>query len=229
MRTTVKYLIETLPKDKLFNIMDNIKSDDSYEHCKDTTCAIKYYLKNHINKYISDKEDPLKPIEVRDFSGKFSPSSDSNSYSNWYRSKSVHKSLKKYYDRKYYNDVYDAWDKIKDSLVNKDGEPAILYSSFHLEEYKSDLYFLYDSENNRIKIGVSNNVESRKKQIEYKLNCSLKTLFIEYNGGYERERELHEKFKKYRIYDKEIGREWFKPSDEIFEYIEKRRENKRTA
>lgn len=69
-------------------------------------------------------------------------------------------------------------------------------------------YFILDSEQNRVKIGRSNNVEVRKKILQ--TGCSNSLTIIANTNKYA-EKELHQKFHRYRI----RKTEWFTFSAEI--------------
>lgn len=76
-----------------------------------------------------------------------------------------------------------------------------------------DVYFLQGVETKRIKIGVSFNVPNRMAQLVS--SEPLELLGVIKGGGEKLERELHKKFAEQRVHG-----EWFKPSQELFEYIE---------
>jgi hypothetical protein len=78
---------------------------------------------------------------------------------------------------------------------------------------KDMVYFFRSTMTGLIKIGISGNVNNRKKALEKKQGCKLEILKI-INGGSKKERELHEMFAEFRT----IG-EWFEPDKKILDYI----------
>ena len=78
---------------------------------------------------------------------------------------------------------------------------------------KKDVYFIQGCETKRIKIGVSNNVENRITQLAS--SEPLELLGVIKGGGEKLERKLHTQFKSLQVH-----REWFKPEQELLEYIE---------
>ena len=77
---------------------------------------------------------------------------------------------------------------------------------------EKDVYFIQGCETQRIKIGISNNVDSRLKGIQS--SEPLKLLAVIKQGGKDLERRLHEKFEGLRVHG-----EWFRPDPQLLEYI----------
>lgn len=75
------------------------------------------------------------------------------------------------------------------------------------------IYFLTDGKS--IKIGCSAHPYNRKVQLNTG-NAKKLRLITYISGNKDREKEIHNKFKKYNIH-----LEWFTPSDELLEYINK--------
>ena len=79
-------------------------------------------------------------------------------------------------------------------------------------EYKDPVIYFIQSENGgNIKIGVSRDVESRLKQLQTSNSEKLKVTNV-IPGGFEKEKELHEKFKSINIEG-----EWFKATQKLAE------------
>jgi hypothetical protein len=75
------------------------------------------------------------------------------------------------------------------------------------------IYFL-KAENGFIKIGISGNVEERMNELIS--NSPVKVELLKtVEGNQKMEKELHEKFKKYRNHG-----EWFKSSETLMKYID---------
>ena len=77
---------------------------------------------------------------------------------------------------------------------------------------EKDVYFIQGCETQRIKIGISNNVDSRLKGIQS--SEPLKLLAVIKQGGKDLERRLHQKFQGLRVHG-----EWFRPDPQLLEYI----------
>ena len=77
---------------------------------------------------------------------------------------------------------------------------------------QKDVYFIQGCETQRIKIGISNNVDSRLKGIQS--SEPLKLLAVIKQGGKDLERRLHQKFQGLRVHG-----EWFRPDPQLLEYI----------
>ena len=77
---------------------------------------------------------------------------------------------------------------------------------------EKDIYFIQGCETERVKIGISNNVDQRLKGIQS--SEPLKLLGIIKDGGKKLETELHERFKSFRVHG-----EWFDPAPELLSYI----------
>lgn len=78
------------------------------------------------------------------------------------------------------------------------------------------VYFIYDDENNIVKIGTSFNPTARMKSIQTgpSADHKFKLLYVFTGGGKRKEKEFHIRFDRYHI-----GREWFEYSDEIEQFI----------
>ena len=77
---------------------------------------------------------------------------------------------------------------------------------------EKDVYFIQGCLTQRIKIGISHDVNSRLKGIES--SEALRLLAVIKQGGEDLERRLHKKF-----HDLHIQGEWFSPDPELLEYI----------
>jgi len=78
------------------------------------------------------------------------------------------------------------------------------------------IYFVKEQNDLTAKIGVSDTLETLKKRLcSMQTGNSRKLLIVGLTGGsYRKEKELHKKYKNYRIH-----REWFSLSNDIREYI----------
>ena len=77
---------------------------------------------------------------------------------------------------------------------------------------EKDVYFIQGCETQRIKIGISHDVDSRLKGIQS--SEPLKLLAVIKQGGKDLERRLHEKFQGLRVHG-----EWFSPDPQLLAYI----------
>ena len=77
---------------------------------------------------------------------------------------------------------------------------------------KRYVYFFQGADTGRIKIGISDNPQSRLKSLQ---SSEKLTILKQIEGGEQVERQLHSKFKHLRLHG-----EWFEGSDELLEYIE---------
>jgi hypothetical protein len=76
------------------------------------------------------------------------------------------------------------------------------------------IYFMQPTDGGPLKIGFSDNVDARRKQLESHYGCELAVLATR-PGGRAEEREIHERFAAHRL-----GRtEQFRPVAEIMEFI----------
>ncbi len=76
------------------------------------------------------------------------------------------------------------------------------------------IYFIQQNDNGPIKIGYTNNdIASRLYELQSANPVKLKILGS-FPGGPKDEKEIHKKFKKYKL----LG-EWFSPDEELIEYI----------
>lgn len=85
---------------------------------------------------------------------------------------------------------------------------------------ETDVYFLLDEPQKRVKIGMSGNLRQRIDTLKQQHNASLCLVSIIPAGGVETESALHLYFKKHRLDEKGLGREWFTYSDELREFID---------
>jgi Meiotically up-regulated gene 113 len=76
------------------------------------------------------------------------------------------------------------------------------------------VYFIQAIDGGPIKIGCSSDVERRRRHLEYTYGRSLVVLAV-MDGGPEREKEIHEKFSRFRI----GGTEQFRPVAELMAFI----------
>lgn len=75
------------------------------------------------------------------------------------------------------------------------------------------IYFISADEANKVKIGFTNNLKKRLKQLQTSSPFELKVLLI-LEGDEHKEKELHLKFKKQRV-----NGEWFEKTEEISKFI----------
>ena len=75
------------------------------------------------------------------------------------------------------------------------------------------IYFILDDKNGAIKIGSSTNVKERLYVLQTATPNKLSIIHKE-RGTHYRERQLHKKFKEYRL-----SGEWFRHCEEITKYI----------
>lgn len=77
------------------------------------------------------------------------------------------------------------------------------------------VYFIQIGDSGDIKIGYTNNIKKRLKELQTGSPKKLKLLgYID--GGRTKEQELHSQFKQYRV-----NGEWFRLHQEIVDYINK--------
>lgn len=81
------------------------------------------------------------------------------------------------------------------------------------EELDNELYFILEAQSNSIKIGVSKDVEKRLSQLQTS-NAFPLLLIGRMQNRIDLEKNLHEKFKKYRLKG-----EWFSTNVSLIEYI----------
>lgn len=79
---------------------------------------------------------------------------------------------------------------------------------------KDVVYFIGDKENKVVKIGYTNDIKNRLQVIQTGYPRKLE-VFTTINGDMKLERQLHDKFSKYRLHG-----EWFELCEEINDYIE---------
>lgn len=134
--------------------------------------------------------------------GGFAPLFEEREHSRWYFKayKEIEEEL-----------IKAEWRTFSHKLFMQDDTPVKLIHKFS----KPHVYFMQAVKDGSIKIGASIHPEIRRKQIRYQKKQDLRILGIIPSGGYELEKELHEKFR-----ERNIKGEWFKPSDEIIEYLE---------
>jgi len=93
-------------------------------------------------------------------------------------------------------------------------DPRILEPYSHRRKRKRVVYFI-QAKTGEIKIGVSTNLKHRFSQI--KVHCPVKIKLI---GAMHEEKlteaDVHRLFKKYKLKG-----EWYKPDQEIFDFIDK--------
>ncbi len=77
-------------------------------------------------------------------------------------------------------------------------------------------YFVVRHMDGYIKIGTTNNIHRRVEELRHDRDCDL--LGFE-SGGYEHESKLHHTFRKYREVVCNHRTEWFRPHEELLEYI----------
>ena len=82
----------------------------------------------------------------------------------------------------------------------------------YYKEQVQDVYFFQGCDTQRIKIGISKDVQRRLKSIQ--APEPLKLMGIIKSGGKRLEKELHQRFESLRVHN-----EWFKPDTELLEYI----------
>jgi hypothetical protein len=95
-------------------------------------------------------------------------------------------------------------------VLNENDEPIIdyLYTP-------KNIYFIQAKSNHLIKIGQTNNIERRLAGLKRMSPVKLRLLGY-VNSGLYSEPFLHNKFKESRMHG-----EWFKPSEELYDFIEK--------
>jgi hypothetical protein len=98
-------------------------------------------------------------------------------------------------------------------LIIKDNEVKANMINDMLKTQERYVYFIENELNKEIKIGVTSNIENRLKQISIMVNAPV-TLLKYIDGNEQTEKELHNKFSKYRLHG-----EWFKPDKELILYI----------
>jgi hypothetical protein len=108
-------------------------------------------------------------------------------------------------------------------MKNELNKHEIEYMKYIKTEYKNielnnisigqEIYFIQQGKNGPIKIGFTDNIEKRLKELQtanpYKLN-----LLLCINGNLKSEKELHKRFEQHRL-----NGEWFEPVEEILDYI----------
>jgi len=167
-------------------------------------------------KKMQEIKDPYEIVTFWAFNGQFSPNTQLGGFA------PVGTDIKKTkWFKPLYQQMDDAlilakWKKLRKSLVMEDLSPSKLIYTFN----NSHVYFMQRADNSLIKIGHSIHPGLRKKQIEYGIGNKLKILHIISSGGPDLERKLHNKFDSVRVHG-----EWFKPVDELLEYIEEAKES----
>jgi len=81
---------------------------------------------------------------------------------------------------------------------------------------KEKPYVYFVQCNNSVKIGVSWTPDIRMEDMQTSNPYELKLIGVIKNGGYEKEKEIHEQFIKNRIRN-----EWFKLDDDLISFIKK--------
>jgi len=76
------------------------------------------------------------------------------------------------------------------------------------------IYFVQAGINGPIKIGITNNINRRIKELEKEAPYELNIL-AEYPGGRKFEKRIHTMFQKFRIRG-----EWFRPEEELLFWME---------
>ena len=84
----------------------------------------------------------------------------------------------------------------------------------------SCVYFIYDPASNLIKIGVTDNLKERLRELKAQFGGQLQVVFTIPGKDYKLERFLHARFRKYRFRYKD-SREWFYNVPAIWRYIRK--------
>ena len=78
----------------------------------------------------------------------------------------------------------------------------------------SCVYFIVSKKDNRVKIGTTTNLSNRFNALNSASSSDLELIYF-FPGAAAREKELHEKFKRFRVKG-----EWFKYTDEIKKFID---------
>lgn len=76
------------------------------------------------------------------------------------------------------------------------------------------IYFIKDTKNNTIKIGITGNIKNRMSALQTSSPYKLELIKL-IDGDINKEKELHLRFDKYRL-----SGEWFESSRELLEYID---------
>ena len=77
------------------------------------------------------------------------------------------------------------------------------------------VYIILASESQKLKIGITENLDERFRQLQAMSPEKIEVLMSFYSIGYEFENYLHRKLKKYRLHG-----EWFALNDEVAEVID---------
>lgn len=105
------------------------------------------------------------------------------------------------------------------ALVEIRNCPGQLSESTSISSDQGCVYFLQEMKKNLIKIGYSKHLNRRVQDLQKQKNRKIKFLYA-HLGTIQQEHEYHERFE-----NQMIAPEWFEPIPEIFEFIEKLRQN----
>lgn len=103
--------------------------------------------------------------------------------------------------------------KARPDLFSKDTSSKPPTQRSRKNRRKKDVYFAQGCVTKRIKIGISHNIQNRLTQIVS--SEPLELLGMIKGGGRGMEKELHKQFESLCVH-----KEWFKPGEELLEYIE---------
>jgi len=204
-------IISTDDGDNLADFAQN--SVNYYFENLDPRISLLAYLEAMQMKHIADIANPFKRVICKVFSGKFYYISELRGYYPLINEIYCYAWEKAYFSQNDKEYINQRWNEAKEYLADYQDEmnTPILYHSNETEH----VYFLYDPNNNQIKIGISKKPNNRIKNIKYGENRNnLVFLHIIPNGSRQLEKKLHDVFSEIRA----TG-EWFHAEHELWYFI----------
>lgn len=107
--------------------------------------------------------------------------------------------------------LMDPVDQEKYRTLIKEGYPGVTEEVYFLQMDNADAY---------VKIGYSNNINGRVADLQVSSPYDI-VLVDRLPGDRELERNLHRRFARYRVRG-----EWFRPSQEIFDFLKQTRQSR---
>ena len=105
--------------------------------------------------------------------------------------------------------------KLLNDRVNKLAKENLVQKQIDKSQFTGYVYFIQGESGGDIKIGYSENVDHRIKELQIGYPDKL-VLLGKINGSYEIESKIHDELKKYQVYG-----EWFKPCKQVIDTIKK--------
>lgn len=188
-----------------------------------------HYEANTINgrrrvKQASFEEDRLQLITTWLPNGQFAPSGD-GSYTPLGHNEKCTEMMLPFVRKAKESYMIKEWSKIKHALCSKSFGKESKYSQARLDyepkyDDTKDVYFVLDSQDGIVKIGVSHNINQRLHTIKRDYNTGeLDVLCVIKSGGITIEKLLHNHFAHIQFSQEGKGREWFKYNEEMSVFI----------